>query len=225
MGNLLTKDIIAVVFSLALFAGAAWDRWSVLPTKDPSPFHARLRSVAASLPEQFGSWTSKDHKSVGTQEYLHANVMIDREFINSQTGERASFLFIQCPDIRDLVPHFPAICYPGQGKTQVEAPKTRTWNVSGLSITGTEYSFESENFKEADGVIVDNFMLLPGHRISKDMTEVRAHVPLRNRFYGVGQIQVVFSIGMPVDRRDAIFNQLVGAYRPLIDAILDGKVE
>jgi hypothetical protein len=225
MGNIVTKDIIAVALSLALFAGAAWDRWSVLPTQDPAPFHAHLRAVAASLPDRFGPWTSSDHKSESTEAYLHANIMIDREFVNGQTGEHASFLFIQCPDIRDLVPHFPAVCYPGQGKAQVEDPKTRTWNVGGLSITGTEYSFESETFKEADGVIVDNFMLLPGNQISKDMKEVRAHVPLRNRFYGVGQIQVVFPIGMPAARRDAVFVELVAAYKPLIDAILAGKVE
>jgi len=225
MGHLLTKDIIAVVLSLALFAGAAWDRWSVLPTKDPAPFHAHLREVAASLPDHFGAWTSTDQKSVGVEEYLHANIMIDRHFVNGETGEYASLLFTQCPDIRDLVPHFPAICYPGQGKTQVEAPRVRTWKVGDLSITGTEYSFESQNFQQADGVIVDNFMLLPGNQISKDMIDVKAHVPLRNRFYGVGQIQVVFPIGLPQARRDAIFVQLIAAYRPLIDAILEGKVE
>jgi len=225
MGNIVTKDIFAILLSLAVFAGAAWDRWSVLPTKDPAPFHAHLREVAASLPDHFGTWTSTDHKSVSAEAYLHANIMIDRAFVNSQTHENASFLLVQCADIRDLVPHFPAVCYPGQGKTQIEAPKVRTWNVGKLSIACTEYSFVSEPFKEADGVIVDNFMVLPGGIISKDMKEVKAHVPLRNRFYGVGQIQVVFPIGMPEARRDAIFVELVSAYRPLIDEVLAGKVE
>ena len=211
MGNLLTKDIIAVALSLALFAGAVWDRWSVLPTKDPSPYHARLCAIGAELPDHFGDWNSSDVRTPGTQEYLHANIMIDRHFVNTKTGEQAAFLFTQCPDIRDLVPHYPAVCYPGQGKTEIEERKTRTWKVGDLAITGTEYSFESETFKEADGVIVDNFMLLPGNCISKDMDEVKKHVPLRNRFYGVGQIQVVFPIGMSVARRDAIFVELVGA--------------
>src|SRR5579862_8969921 len=105
MGNIVTKDMIGVVLSLAIFAGAAWDRWSVLPTKDPAPFHAHLREVAASLPDHFGTWTSTDHKSVSAEAYLHANIMIDRQFADSRTGEGAAFLLIQCPDIRDLVPH------------------------------------------------------------------------------------------------------------------------
>ena len=197
---------------------------SVLPTKDPAPYHAHIRAVAEKMPMRVGDWVASDVPNDGTKEALNANVMINRQWVNGMTGQQISLLFTQCSDMRDLVPHYPAVCYPAHGLTQVQT-KSKTWIVDGLRVSGIEYEFDSNDFRQANTLFVENFFVLPGGAITGDMKEVRSHLPLRDRYYGVGQVQIVFGAGMAEETRDDIVRQLVAAYKPLIDAILAGKVQ
>jgi hypothetical protein len=202
-------------------AGAGLDRWSLRPPSDPKPYHQRIREVARQVPDHVGDWVVTDHPDSSTQDYLGANVYLSRTFTNAVTHQQARLLIVQCFDARDLMPHYPAVCYPGTGLTQLAA-NSRTWSVAGLSIPGTEYEFETNDFRQAGSTIVDNFIILPDGTLAHSMEEARAKYSMKYRYFGMGQVQVVFGGGVPSDVREAVFREVVGAHKGLIDAIRGG---
>jgi hypothetical protein len=219
---LIPKEFFAIVISVALFAGAAADRVSVLPPRDSEPYHARVRAAAEKAPTQFGTWTGVDCKVPGeATKLLRPNAVVSRVFTDSATGMQASFLLVQCTDVRDMLFHYPPICYPARGLTQI-GKDPRQWNVDGLKIAGTEYSFESSTFANANITIVDNFMILPDGRTAPNMEAVREQLRLRNRYFGAAQIQVVFDGGFPRERRDAVCAEFIANHMPLINVIRSG---
>jgi hypothetical protein len=68
-------------------------------------------------------------------------------------------------------------------------------------------------------------MLMPNGKTSADMEGVKARLSLRSRYYGAGQIQVVFDDGVPAPARDAAVRELLSGYQRVIDAILAGVSE
>lgn len=216
------KDMIAVVLSLALLGGAAADRISLLSPTDPGPYHARVRAAAAALPMSFGDWVGKDVAiPPEARSQLHPNVILSRQYHNFVDGRYVSLLLVQCWDVRDLVPHYPPICYPGRGLT-LTLTQPGDWRAGDLTVTGTEYQFESNTFQSDKLTIVDNFMILPDGRTCRDMSQVRKQVGLKTRFFGAAQWQLVFDSDTPADARERICGEFITAYRPLIDAIRSG---
>jgi len=218
------REIVAVTMSLLLLGGAAADRISLLAPKDSGPYHRRVKAVAAGAgaPLNFGDWVGHDVPvPPEAAEQLHPNVIISRCFNNILTGDAAALLLVQCPDVRDLTPHYPPICYPGRGLT-LTTTLSRDWQVGGLSVAGTEYQFESNAFQTDKLTIVENFMVLPDGRTCRDMTQVRKLAGLRTRYFGAAQVQVVFTSETPAERRGPISAEIIAAYKPLLDVILSG---
>lgn len=215
-------DFLAVGLTVTLLAGAAADRVSLLAPKDSGPYHRMVKSAAAAVPLNFGDWVGTDVAvPPEASAQLHPNVIISRQFKNIVTGEQVSFLLVQCPDIRDLTPHYPPVCYPGRGLALTSAvPKD--WRADKLTVQGTEYQFESNTFQTDKLTVVANFMVLPDGRTCRDMTEVRKQAGLRTRFYGAAQVQVVFSSDTTIERRDQICDEIIAAYMPLIRVISTG---
>jgi hypothetical protein len=226
MKRMRARDVVAVVASLCLLAGAAVESASISAPPDASAYHARCREVAATIPATIGDWVGKDvaipRDAVGL---LRPNVAINREFTHSITGKKVSVFFVQCEDLRDIAPHYPPVCYPtSRGMEQVSA-QPREWNVAGLNVTGTEYEFRFNNYVTGNAVTVQNFILSPQGEICRDMKPLQEQLPLRNRFYGAGQVQLVYDDDAAWSQaaRDATLEELIGAYRPLIETVLKGS--
>ena len=213
---------MAIAASLALVCGAAADRLSLRSPVDAGPYHRVVREAAAALPLDVGEWVGHDlpvPPEAAAQ--LHPNVIISRGYVSRATGRHVSVLLVQCWDVRDLVPHYPPICYPGRGLTLTSSAPA-DWHALGTSVAGTEYQFESNTFETNKLTIVDNFMLLPDGRTCRDMGEVRKQVGLRTRFFGAAQVQVVFDSDTPADERARACEQFIAAYGPLVRAIGSG---
>lgn len=219
------REAASLAASLVLLCGAAIDRaWRVSPA-DARPYHARVRETAAGAPLSLGDWVGSDEPLPDeVLSLLRPNVVLSRRFINSATGEHFSLLLVQCWDVRDLVPHYPPVCYPGRGLTLVSA-RPRSWRAGDLPIPGTQYEFESDAFDTPDLTVVDHFMILPDGRITRDMADVKREVSLRDRYFGAAQVQFVFDSTLPLERRDEICNLVLSAYRPVIDAIRSARLQ
>lgn len=218
------RDIVAIGISLVLLSGAAADRISLLAPKDSGPYHRHVKAVAdgAGAPLNFGDWVGREEPvPAEAAEELHPNVIINRQFTNTRKGEGVALLLVQCPDVRDLTPHYPPVCYPGRGLTLTKS-QPRDWRLGARTVMGTEYQFESDSFQSNKNRIVENFMVLPDGRTCRDMSEVRKLAGLRTRYFGAAQVQIVFSFDTPPDRRGEISDEIIKAYKPLLDVILSG---
>jgi hypothetical protein len=215
-------EFLWIGLSVALLAGAGADRLSLVSPIDPSPYHARLREIRQSTPIAFGHWVGQDlEEPVEAAEQLHPNVFISRRYHNTVDRRYVDLLLVQCWDVRDLVPHFPPVCYPGRGLSETSS-QTMDWKVGDLTVHLTEYEFEAINFETDKLTIVENFMILPDGRTCRDMTEVRKDIALNTRFFGAAQVQLVFQSDVPAEEREKICRAFIQAYQPLIDAIRSG---
>jgi Protein of unknown function (DUF3485) len=218
------RDAAAVLVTVCLLAGAAIEGSALGPPAAAAPYHARCRAAAQQIPLNVGDWTGRDI-AVPAQavQLLRPNVVMSRRYTNTITGHAASVLLVQCRDVRDIVSHYPPICYPVTRGMELAASHQRELNVGQKPIPLTEYEFRSSQFGPGQSVVVQNFILMPSGDIATDMEPVKRQLALRNRYLGAGQVQVVFGASVPADARDRAFVELVGAFRPLIDAVLSGR--
>jgi Protein of unknown function (DUF3485) len=215
------QDHIATLLTVLFLGGATADRLSIATQADPEPYHLRVRTTAQKLPNVIGDWHAMESPDPSTQAYLHANVYVSRMLTNSASGQQVYLSIIQCRDARDLIPHFPAVCYPGRGMNQIEI-HPKDWDISGMIVSGTEYRFESDGFRQGNSVIVDNFMILPTGTFCRDMKEVKSLLPIRDRFFGLGQVQIVFAEGTSTEMRNSAVQEILGGHKDLIETIRSG---
>lgn len=217
-----TKDLIASLVALLLLGGAAADRISVLPPPGSGQYHQRVHAAAASLSPDFGDWTSVEVPiPAEASRLLRPNVVISRGYVNNAMGLRVSFLLIQCTDVRDMVSHYPPICYPYRGLSLVKQ-NVQSFQDGGLTMPATEYQFESGTLNSPDMTVVENFMILPIGRITANMDQVKEQLRLRSRYFGAGQVQIMFESGATEQLRHRVAQDFISHYQPLIDAIRAG---
>jgi hypothetical protein len=187
-------------------------------------YHERVRRTAVELlPMRIDTWVGADAEvPQSAVQLLRPNVIVARRYTDSQTGRQVSFLLVHVRDMRDILGHYPPICYKSQGYT-IASAVPRDLTVDELTIQLTRYQFTHKRLDRSSRVIVDNFMVLPDGRTCRDMQEVeqlaRDH---RTKFLGVAQLQIVYDSDLNQAERDALLDQFLSASKPLIDGLRSG---
>ena len=209
---------VSVCAAALLLLGIGFEIRRRGPTEDSAVHHERVREAAeSSIPFSFGPWIGRDVPPIaGTEDILHPNVLVQRDYENMRTGERVSVLFVQSPDARDLLGHFPPVCYPAHGLVPGPALAMEA-EVEGHLIPHMRYTFSRTDIEAASAIVVDAFLVVPGGGIVRDMASVdRAAADTRRRHLGAAQFQVVTDASLPSARRDEIFREVVGRTLPLL---------
>lgn len=219
--------LAAPILSVLLLAGIVAEKTIMRePVIDARPYHANVQMVADHLPMVIGDWVGTDEPvPVAAVTMLKPNVMISRKFVNIRTGDQASVLLVQCADRRDLLGHYPPVCYPGQGW---RIASDNDWNVriNGMTIPIKWYNLVKPSTDNAERMSVGNFMIVPDGRLVRDMTGLGglSATKSHNQF-GAAQMQVVVPGYLTANVRDQIFRELVTGHFSLIQAILTGEVK
>jgi hypothetical protein len=224
------------LLSAGLLAGIVAERSTHLKPRDVEPYHARAKELVEGVPYLIGYWTGQDDEiTPAAQKLLRPNAILSRTYVehdpSSIRTREASLLIVQCRDSRDMVGHFPPICYRAHGMTLDESSSgRRDWDVNGLGIPGWEYQFTQLFQGQTFRTTVYNFLIVPGRGIVRDMKGVeQAAEDYQQRYYGAAQFQVVFHGLASADRsreeRDAVFQMLMGPNTSLIRALTSGGLK
>ena len=191
---------------------------------DTEPYHARVRTAAASLPYSIGSWIGMDTPvPESARALLKPNVIVSRRYHDFHTGQEISLLLVQCKDARDLAGHYPPICYVGQGWTQTAASK-QDWPVGETQVNGMIYQFVRTVSHGRAAISVGDFMILPNGQTVRDMAGVYAAAKSpKRRFFGAAQMQLIFEAAVPEEQQKEITDVFLAAAAPVIDAIRGGE--
>jgi hypothetical protein len=184
-------------------------------------YHDRVRDVAnESLKSSVGDWLGRVVAAPrAVVALLKANVITSREYSNLRTGESATVLFVHCGDARDLLGHFPPVCYPAHGQA-LKSSAIKDWTIDGVTITGMRYRFEGREGPMAPENVVDNFMVLSDGSFGRDMdAATRVARDRRLRRFGAAEVQVVTDASMSDQRRDEVFRELMTSALPLFECI------
>jgi hypothetical protein len=213
-----------IAVTLLLLGGIAADQALFrVPAADAAPYHARVQAAASRIPLHIGTWFGKDVPvPPAATKLLKPNVIASRRYEEMRTGKRVDFLLVQCTDTRDILGHYPPVCYVAHGWTQ-ESAEPRDWDVDGLKIPGTVYVFSSNRNGLPARMTVYNFIVLPDGQICRGMGEADAAAQdLRRKFLGAAQVQLVFDGAGHLQANDDVLKLVIGANRNLIDTIRQG---
>ena len=216
--------VLPVCASLLVLAAVSVDR-RVLRTEpaDASAYHQQLREAAEKIPLHIGSWMGVDTEvPQAAIRILHPNVIISRTYQNMSTGESVRLLLVQVQDARDVLGHYPPICYAGQGWVQKSSEPIDA-SSGDMQIAGTRYTFTSNRGGRAFDMTVDNFLALPTGKTCRDMDGVdRVARDSHMKFFGAAQVQIVYDESIEAARRQELFETFVGVTRPLLEKMPRG---
>lgn len=231
-----TSRLLSPLLCLGMLGFVAAEQRGYPKPEAFEPFHAHVKQQIDSIPLSVGPWMGSDVKvPESARALLRPNALRNVRYQNIDAyagrawGQGVYLVVVQCQRSIDMFGHFPPNCYPAFGDVLI-APesKPRDWNINGLTITGMQYVFERNISGRLHRRTVYNFMVVPERGIVRDMKQlVGATEDQGQRYYGAAQIQVVFAseIGQEpsASERDAVFETLINAAWPAIDAILAGR--
>lgn len=198
---------------------------------DAVPFHADLIRLSAHAPLQVGPYQGRDaHVATEAVELLRPNVILSRTFVlpegtrvESAPSPWAQLLIVQCRDARDILGHWPPVCYEANGFTPGPVEDT-TWRLDGRDLPGRRYAFHQEDsggFRT--DIVVANFLVLPDGRVVRDMDEVvEAGGDYRLRYFGAAQVQVLTPGSIDDEARAEVEQMFISAHADLIAAMASG---
>jgi|SRR5687768_10384188 hypothetical protein len=224
------------LLSVGLLAGIASEKRTYLQPDDVEPYHARVKTAVEDIPYVIGYWTgSQKDVHPAAQKLLRPNVIENRIYVdkepNADWRRQATLLIVHCKDSRDMVGHYPPVCYPAHGKSELGNNRAaRDWQVGDMTISGTEYQFSDRTSAEEYRTTVYNFLVAPGRGVVRDMDSVKAAAEdYQKRYYGAAQFQVVFRAPALADltraERDEIFHTLITPTIPVIKLLSTGGLQ
>ena len=223
-GSNLIAQVTSAVATLALLSGVMIDKVLFhLPGKDSGLYHERVAAALDLIPYHVGPWMGRDlDDPPAAVALLKPNLIRARAFTNINTGHEITFLLVQCRDARDLIGHYPPVCYRNAGYRAL-ATARRDWQVGDLTVHGTRYDFEATRLGEQTLIGVDNFMVLPEGTTCPDMDGLHAAASdPGKKFFGTAQVQLVSDGQMSEAERDEMVATFVAANRAIIDRIRGG---
>ena len=210
---------IASVLLIACFSAVALSRPR---PKDAEPFHQRIRELRDLIPMRVGDWKGTDIElTPAATKLLRPNTQLMRRYVNPE-GRAADLLLVQCRDARDMVGHYPPVCYPSQGWTRVPG-RALGWRIGDQVVPGVEYAFTRDAEGRTTACVVSSLIILPDGRYVTKMKDVeQASCDYNKQYYGAAQIQVVLDAAIPAAEREAIVSELLQPNLPLLEALRTG---
>lgn len=186
-------------------------------TLDPAA-DARKVEVAeamASVPYLIGRWAGEDEEVPReAQKLLRPNAIFSRRYVRSD-GAWAHILIVHCSDARDMIGHYPPICYKATGYVAADPgyrPEQAVWLRSGSTLPVRAYRFRRASDRGTTEIQIFNAFILPEGTTTRNIEDInRQSERLAISVQGVAQLQVITSGAMPrEDALDATTELLVG---------------
>lgn len=216
--------LVAPVVTCALLVGVAAGnaaRHRVPPGVDA--YHESIREAVEQIPYNIGNWVGTDTEiRQEALRILDANSTVSRVFKHLITGDTATLLLVQCADARSLLGHYPPVCYPSQGWSQLSAAPQTFQSTDGEQVA-TEYVFGYDLLQQSSSLEVLHFTVLPDGRIGQDMALLDSMARDRRfTFYGGASVQFIVTAGLPEEERLKTYKMLYQAAAPWLAAVQAG---
>jgi hypothetical protein len=188
-------------------------------------YMAGVRDAIEAIPHRIGSAVGSDvEPTPAAVRILSPNKILQRRYIDPLSGAGMSLLIVHCGDVRDMLGHYPPVCYRAHGWQ----PGSRTTLPIEIDQTGTfaaVYEFSRRDDLAERRMTIVNFFILPGERaqFATDMDAVERLAGLRAAAgLGVAQIQIVMEGTPSTDERARTVAEVLPVLEPVVRAISRG---
>lgn len=228
--------LIPLICTLVAVSALAMENYVLrTPPKGADDYHARVRELGEKMPKKLvtreGEWLAMDSKpTMEAVQLLKPNVMLSRSFRNTTTGQRFTFMVVQCGLTRDMLGHYPPICYKGNGFTlKATEVLNEKFDDGRVNIDYMLYFFEKPYNNTSLKLDIYNFIMVPDGRTIRTNGDLRDYSrDYVRKFFGAGQIQVLFDNTSNVrtrEERDQLFREVINANLPMIREIMHGHTQ
>jgi hypothetical protein len=186
----------------------------------------RREAIAATMhdvPFFLGPWIGRDEAvPPEAQELLRPNAIFSRTY-QKYGGLRLHVLIVHCSDARDMIGHYPPVCYPSAGWVPERVPGSSedAIELGRVRLPVRLYQFQRmrEHGRE-DRIRICNAFILPGGIVSREISDINRQSERRAvSAQGVAQLQVIVPAGL--DRTEAMeaAGELLGAMHDLFSVL------
>lgn len=186
-------------------------------------YHARVREAVSLIPFNIGDWIGTDTEiRQEALKILDANCTVSRVYRNLKTQHTATLLLVQCADARSLLGHYPPVCYPSQGWSELSS-KLEPVPPSYGAFGATSYTFGYDLMQQSTSLRVLHFTVLPDGRIAPNMSLLEtAARDRRYTFCGGASVQMIVDSGLTESEQKEALDMLFQAASPWIEVVRAG---
>jgi hypothetical protein len=217
------KTLLPAIVVVAMLGGLWLERRSYPTPEEAAEYHQLVEAAVSTCPYRIGPWEGRDVSiPQAAIALLRPNAILSRVYFNKDSRQSVSFLIVQCRTARDMVGHYPPICYPANGwKQQAAQPMDVT--VGGEQFKAMSYEFYRAFATRSTTMYVANAMFLPDGQTARSMKVVSdLAADYRKHFFGAAQVQMTFSGDVSADDRKAILETFLGANLQMLQLIRSG---
>ena len=189
---------------------------------------AQIAEAMEAVSRFIGDWVGEDWKvPPSAQKLLRPNAVFSRSYQRlSRTDrlhQRVHLLMVHCGDARDMIGHYPPICYPSSGwvPMETEEPASQDIIFDQRRIPMQVYRFRrvAEDGRE-QAIRIFNAFILPGGDTTRDIDDInRQSERLAVSVQGVAQLQIITSTAISRDEAAQSAEELLEGMTDLFDAL------
>ena len=190
---------------------------------------AEIAQAMEQAPFFIGRWVGEDASQMVPREaqtLLHPNAMMSRTY-RSPAGPTVQVFMVHCSDARDMIGHYPPICYPSAGWLPTSQSAQVELSVDDLKLPVREYLYQRHNDRATlERIRIFNCFILPGGRTALDIDDInRQSERLALSVQGVAQLQVMTAASVPLDEAAAAASEILTGMADMLDKLQVGRGE
>ncbi|MGE3109768.1 MAG: exosortase-associated EpsI family protein [Phycisphaerales bacterium] len=221
-----SRSLVAPIVSAAvLVAVAAWGLGIARVKADPA-YLANVAAAIDAIPYSIDGMMGTDvTPTPAAVKLLNPNRILQRQYTEPGTGRISTLMVVHCSDVRDILGHYPPVCYPAHGwVAESTTPTTIEWN--GATYPAKLYRFSrSGNDMSMQEMTVLSFFVLPSNNspIVADMDhleDVARRPAVAGR--GAAQFQILWTDRRNPGENDSATKAMLRAASPVIRCVLEG---
>ena len=184
----------------------------------------QIAQAVASAPFFIGPWIGQDTPVLReAQELLRPNAILSRTY-QRPGGVNLHLLMVHCSDARDMIGHYPPICYPSSGWVPAPAPASGQdiqIAIGEIYLPMRTYLFRRVQEHGAEEVVrVFSAFILPDGTMTRGIADInRQSERLAVSVRGVAQLQIVSDIDLDQEQAQEGTAELLAGMPELLKAL------
>ncbi|MGI9014873.1 MAG: exosortase-associated EpsI family protein [Phycisphaerales bacterium] len=183
--------------------------------------NAQIREAFTEVAWQIARWRGDVVPlPASTDATLNPNAILSRRYREIGTGIEATLVVVHCGDARDILGHWPPVCYPANG-FQLTGQQALTVECDiGLADEFTVNRFDFYRPREWGDTLdvnVFNFFVKPDGSTTADYQSITNLAGSAGRSaMGIAQVQIVITHAMSAAEETRTLTQLLSGIKPLL---------
>ncbi|MDX9912618.1 MAG: exosortase-associated EpsI family protein [Phycisphaerales bacterium] len=214
--NRLAPNVAGVVLVLIGIVGGFTPR----RIENADAYLADVRESIEALPYKIGDWIGRDTPPTpAAMKLLRPNKILSRDYVEQTSLRSVRLLVVHCSDTRDMQGHYPPICYPAHGWTQLSSTESSAV-IDGQAYPTRRYEFERVQDGRTQRMSIESLFIMPTGEVSGEIAALdRGARSVRYAGLGSAQIQIAWEDQHGADAQKPDIAPILGAMGPILDAV------